>query len=296
MATTPALILYWLSSGGSGQFSVPPLQTIASVPPLPTAVNLFAANMDLMSDGTVGLTVPDSIWAVIRDGEAKALQQQGIKVLLSIMNNVEQQLGWSTLTDVQSTQFASAVADFLQASGLDGIDIDDEGLGYMPSPSQFYQTVSQIRQRLPTILLSNAVYDSQDWEKYSQYPDLITKVNYCCTMAYSDSFSSIVGNVQYFQQAGIPLSRLCAGVQAGPANTPCDNGQFTSMATAQQVAEWARTNAMGMMLFTFSQDILEFTACPQKQPQYKYPNANDHSWQRAIAAALYAHTPQAVAP
>jgi hypothetical protein len=41
-----------------------------------------------------------------------------------------------------------------------------------------------------------------------------------------------------------------------------------------------------MMVWTFSQDIQQFTADPQNQPGLMFPNAGDHSWQQAIVAAM----------
>lgn len=36
------------------------------------------------------------------------------------------------------------------------------------------------------------------------------------------------------------------------------------------------------MVWSFSQDIQQFTAYPQNQEKLKFPNPNDHEWQRAI--------------
>ncbi|MGH7485767.1 MAG: glycoside hydrolase family 18 protein [bacterium] len=275
----PMLVLYWLKDGGSGKFPVPPLDSVANYPPLANVVNLFAANLAVMSDGTIGVEVPAEIEAVL--GQAKQLQSQGASVVLSVMNG-SNGLGWSTLTAAQNQQLASSISSLISQTDLDGIDIDDENVG--GTPANFYATVSAIRSALPGIFISNAIYDYEDYEKFSQYPDLIDLMTLCSTMVYGDSYDNIISNVQWFNEAGIPMDKLCAGVQAGPAGTSCDNGAFTSIATSKQVAQWAKTNCAGVMLFTFSQDIVSFTGCPQHGP---YPDPNDHAWQIAIQGVLF---------
>jgi hypothetical protein len=41
-----------------------------------------------------------------------------------------------------------------------------------------------------------------------------------------------------------------------------------------------------MMLFTFSQDIQQWTHQPQNSPGYMFPNPDDHQWQRAMIKAM----------
>jgi hypothetical protein len=104
-------------------------------------------------------------------------------------------------------------------------------------------------------------------------------------MNYGDSYDGIIGVVQEFNQDRIPMSKLCAGIQPGPPNdSTCGSGSFTSIPTSQQVAAWAKHNCMGVMIFSFSQDIVDFTTCPQYSG---YPNAGDHGWQKAVSAVLF---------
>jgi hypothetical protein len=75
------------------------------------------------------------------------------------------------------------------------------------------------------------------------------------------------------------------GVNAGPIP---QGGSFTSIATAAQIAAWQPVSGqkMGMMVWSFSQDIQQFTGFPQNQPQLMFPNPEDHTWQRVMASVL----------
>jgi hypothetical protein len=276
------LVLYWLKDGGSGNFPVPPLDTITTDPLIQTVVNLFAAPLALAGDGTVGVEIPAAIRTQFDTGQTKALQARGVSVVLTIVNGANN-LGWSTLTATQNGQLADSIATLVQQTGIDGIDIDDEGVG--GQPANFNATVIAIRQALPAIIISNAIYDPQDYEKFSQFPDLIKQMTYCSTMVYGNSYDGILSNLQWFHSAGIAMNQLCAGVQAGPEAAACNNPGFTSLATARRVAQWAGNNCRGVMLFTFSQDIVAFTGCPQHG---SYPAPGDHAWQQTITEALVA--------
>ena len=48
-----------------------------------------------------------------------------------------------------------------------------------------------------------------------------------------------------------------------------------------------------MMLFTFSQDIQQFTFAPQNDPGHMFPNTDDHEWQMVIEFGLWSR-PDAV--
>lgn len=279
----PMLVLYWLKDGGTGQFPVPQLNTVLNYRPLANVVNLFAANLAI-KNGQVTVDVPASIRSVL-SGQANKLQMQGISVVLSIYNDPANKLGWSTLNSTQNLQLVSSIKSIITSTGLDGIDIDDEEVpGGDSGPQNFYNTVSAIRAALPDIIISNPVFKEQDFAKYRNHPDLITRMTYLATMDYGDSAESILGTVKLVHGIGVPMDKLCVGVQAGPARTRCDNKAFTSIETSKEVAAWARTNAFGVMLFSFSQDIGAFTGCPQHG---RFPGTNDHAWQKAISSVLF---------
>jgi hypothetical protein len=276
--STPSFVLYWLKDGGSGRFPAPPLLQVADYKPVPNIVNLFAASLALQGNAVV-VQVPPEIQAVINDGSVRKLQSAGAKVVLSVFNG-SGGLGWSTLGEAQNQQLVQSIRSILSATGLDGIDIDDENVG--GSPGNFKATVYAIRTAMPNIIISNPVYNEADYQKYATFRELEHLMTYCSTMSYGDDAEDIIAVVNQFAGVINPY-KLCAGVQAGPAGTPCDDN-FTSILTSQKVAQWAKTKCMGVMLFSFSQDIVAFTGCPQHGP---YPSPGDHAWQIAIQRVLY---------
>jgi hypothetical protein len=183
----------------------------------------------------------------------------------------------------QTAQLVTAIGKVMSQYGLDGIDIDDEGMG--GTPENFYNTVSAIRSAYPGLVISNAVYDAQDIVKYQQYPRLAGLITCCATMLYGDFSDLIIACVKEFNGIGIPMAQLYAGIQPGPPiNTPCGNASFTSIYTSKAVAQWSKTHCAGVMIFSFSQDIVDFTACPQYSG---YPNPADHGWQKAVSGVLF---------
>jgi hypothetical protein len=71
---------------------------------------------------------------------------------------------------------------------------------------------------------------------------------------------------------------------------------MTPIGEVSQLAAWvvepqspAKTipPILGMMLFTFSQDIQQFTFGPQNDPGHMYPNPADHQWQQAIVEGMW---------
>jgi Glycosyl hydrolases family 18 len=294
--TPPVLVLYWLQDGQT--FPTPPLVSILDHPPLPYAVHLFAAGLQFRKDQkTVFVHVPRNIQKVFDSGAVKKLQEKGIAVNLSILNyndNGSPKPGWSTLGAEQNKQLVQSIKDIVSATGIDGIDIDDEpsdaGWEDDTAAQNFYDTVSAIRTALPKIMITSAVYTSADQYKFSKNPDLIDKMNYCCTMNYGDDVSGITSLVASF--AGTNKNKFCAGVQAGPTGEgPRNQGyyQFTSLETTLAVSQWVQENHyLGVMLFSYTQDVIAFVTWPQENQNY--PTVGDHIWQNAISAVLKPHT------
>ena len=279
-----SLVLYWLKDGGADKFAVPPLKDILGFPPFPGYVNLFAANLMKNQDGSVGIDMPATIAGPLQAGVGKALQAQGTKVVLSILNASDgKSVGWSTMTPTQNNQLVSAIGKVTSTYHIDGIDIDDEFMDVEGSPENFYNTVRAIRTAYPDCVISNPIYDDEDQEKYRKYPDLANLMTYCATMNYGDSYDDIIALVQTFNSCGIPMDKLYAGVQPGPPSPCGDGGAFTSIEVSKQVAAWTKTNCAGVMMFTFSTDTVEYAGCPQRTG---WPNPADHSWQKAVQSVL----------
>jgi hypothetical protein len=110
-----------------------------------------------------------------------------------------------------------------------------------------------------------------------------------CTMDYGDDFAGQVANIDTYKSWGMTADKLCVGVQAGP---PEDNW-MTNIDETAQLAKWAVTPqsgaapVLGMMLYTFPQDIEQWDHYPQNSPGYMFPNPNDHRWQRAIVKGMW---------
>jgi len=88
------------------------------------------------------------------------LQQKGIKVLLSILDN-HQGAGFANFPSQAAAEaFAQELADAVNQYGLDGIDFDDEYAEYgnngtgQPNNSSFVYLVSALRQKLPNKLIT----------------------------------------------------------------------------------------------------------------------------------------------
>jgi hypothetical protein len=230
------------------------------------------------------------------------LQAAGIKVLLSVAGTRATQMGWDTIPYGQGpNKYADMIAfakwvqtDLIDAYGLDGIDIDDE---WAPiDPQAFMDTVGILRNFMSGSLLTKALWNddahfqtavSSD-APYNAGAMLSSLLDLGCTMAYGYSFADQVQTIATYQGYGMTWNQLCVGVQAG-------TGQWmTPLKEVTRLAQWAAAPApsgnppvLGIMLYTFSQDIQQWTHAPPNSPGYMYPNANDHEWQQAIVDGLW---------
>jgi hypothetical protein len=286
MTVLKSLVVYWLKDGGEDNFLVPPLEDILNPknqpPPqwYPAYVNLFAASLQRDQNDVVGINMPATISKPLDDGVGKELQDKGIKVVLSIL--CAPAVGWSNLTAEENTQLVAAIGHIKTVYNIDGIDIDDE-YGPNGTPQNFYDTVHAIRSAFPDLVISNAIY-APDEDHYS-YPGLADLMTYCATMNYGNDCNAIIELVQTFNNLGMPMKKLYAGVKPGPLNCEGAKDSFTSIEVSEQVAEWAKTNCAGVMIFTYSTDTVEYADCPQKSG---WPNPKDHAWQKAITGVLTA--------
>lgn len=286
-----SLIAYWLSSEITNTFPCPPAAGVGSYvlpngAPQIASLNLMNCVMQAGANNTVTLKLDASTQATLEAGIVATLHAAKINVLVTVNNNSGANLGWGNLNSTQAASLASAAAALVQQYGLDGIDIDDENVP--GTPQTFYSTVQALRNALPAgALISHAIYDQQDYNKFNQ-TTVIDLLDYCCTMVYGDDAGWIESNVNWFHNAGqggsggkgIPYAKLCAGVQPGPAG----GNQMTSIATANSVADWAtQTGLLGVMLYSYSQDVAAFTQIPQHGT---YPGPLDHLWQANIVATL----------
>jgi Glycosyl hydrolases family 18 len=216
-------------------------------------------------------------------GEVRSLQAAGIKVVLTIVGSGGHGgFGWGMIRLDQQAGFVAHLRDmYLDASryALDGIDVDDE---YPPGGRLIVPVVKAMRTAFPADkILSKALYEDTDY-----IAEIVSSLSYGSTMAYGDSVADLKAKFATYVEKGFPPQKLMIGVNAGPVAQTGEG--FTSVATAVEVAKWQPKDGpkMGMMVWSFSQDIQQFTAFPQNQPGLMFPNRNDHEWQRAISAVM----------
>jgi len=107
------------------------------------------------------------------------------------------------------------------------------------------------------------------------------------TMSYGDDFNGQTYTINTYQGYGMAWNQLGVGVQAGVGSW------MTPLSEVSQLATWAVTPqsgnppVIGLMLYTFSQDIQQWTHLPQNSPGYMFPNANDHEWQKAMVQGMW---------
>ncbi|GFH38413.1 endo-beta-N-acetylglucosaminidase H [Streptomyces pacificus] len=139
---------YTLADGGGNAFDV--------------AV-IFAANINYdTSTKSAYLHFNENVQRVLDNAatEIRPLQQQGIKVVLSVLGN-HQGAGFANFTSQQAASaFAKEMSDAVAQYGLDGIDFDDEYAEYgrngtaQPNDSSFVHLVKALRANMPDKIIS----------------------------------------------------------------------------------------------------------------------------------------------
>ncbi|HET9638138.1 MAG TPA: glycosyl hydrolase family 18 protein [Allosphingosinicella sp.] len=221
--------------------------------------------------------------SALSDGEVGQLQAAGIKVVLTIVGSGDNGgFGWGSIPADQQAAFVAYLNEAILSSaglGLDGIDIDDE---YPSGGSAIVPVVQAMRAAFPEDkILSKALF-SDSW----YISQIAASLSYGAIMTYGDSAEGLEGEFNSYVTEGFAPEKVMIGVNAGPVAQ--GGTSFTSVATAETLAVWQPEGGqkMGMMVWSFSQDIQQFTAFPQNQPGLMFPNPEDHEWQRAISAAM----------
>jgi hypothetical protein len=141
--------------------------------PVIDVVSIFATNYAtniksyLRAQSNVPLTsqpLDDNIQQILSDGSVQYLQDQGIVVLMSILNG-HRKVGWSEYTaEKDAADFAAYLRDeVINKYGLDGIVIDDEYISGKANDTSFIMLTSYIRACMPgKMIISKAL-----WEDYS---------------------------------------------------------------------------------------------------------------------------------
>ncbi|MBO9712025.1 hypothetical protein [Sphingomonas sp.] len=296
MRSSNALIAYWLPTVGIGKkpaihyVHVPLTEVLnyrrADGTPQVDVVNLGGCTFNVAEDfDTAPLWFDPVLQTTLQSGAVAQLQGAGIKVLLTIQgsgNLPGTPMGWESVTPAQLPILLDYINNQILGSdgyNLDGIDVDDE---WGPSGPYLEPTMTALGksfngQRMLTQAVTSGYEVPADAKPY---------VSFVNTMVYGDDFCGLVSGYQSCLDAGFAPGQVTIGVNAGPVAQ--GGGGFTSVATTEAATAWQPDGAtkLGMMLWTFSQDIQQFTANPQNQPDKLYPNADDHSWQAAIIAVM----------
>ncbi len=312
MNTLPSqglVLTYWIPVVGIGS----PIQDVEV--PLTDVLNyqtnvVFLGFAAFTSNSAPFITIPDNVVSqmTLQAGQTQTnvqqLQAAGIKVLLSVQGS--NGYGWDGVSD--NSAFAQWVqTNIIEQYGLDGIDIDNEWSNLPESTQSFMNTVGTLRSVLTGSLLTKALWDDLPYFKTAVAEGNPNAGSYLgqlldigSSMAYGDGYQAQIGFIQSYHnvmmdgvRVGLGWNQLAIGAQAGPP--PPYGSWMTPIDETYQLAQWCVEPAsstkstppiLGMMLYTFSQDIQQWTYGPQNSPSKMYPNADDHQWQRTIIAGF----------
>lgn len=129
----------------------------------------------------VGSAEYDSLTA----GDIQKLQNKGITVLLTLLNNHDS-TGWSEFPDAATaTNFSEQLKEVVDRLGLDGIDIDDEYSAGEPIASSLVTVTTIMKQLMPGNIISKALFDDYKYFKpVYQNQTLADNLTYGWEMSY----------------------------------------------------------------------------------------------------------------
>ena len=199
-------------------------------------VSVFAANLDGPPNVPV-LTFTLPVNASLYDtDDVKKLQNLGITVLLSVVNNWSK-AGWSEFTDQTAAQwFVDQLVAAVDRFGLDGIDIDDEYSIGTPTDTNLAMVTTLLRQALPGKIVSKALFDDS---RISGRPGTATRspaTSPTAGMSYFDP--NYAGRLRPLCNAGIGKNQLAIGsIRAAPTAPP----RRASSGRTDTAASWCST-------------------------------------------------------
>jgi len=301
MSTFPsqgALATYWIPEVGIGPKGQMKYVHVPMDDILEFRTNIvFLGFATFTSQSKPYITIPDSI--VQQMPNVRRLRDAGIKVLLSISGAPG--FGWDNVSDRDG--FAEAMLAMIREYGIDGIDIDNEWSKVPEDPQSFMNTVGTLRSALSESLITKALWRDDAYFKKPAadgFPNagkyLGQMLDFGCSMSYTAAPDSQKLIIRWYhdvavdgKNVGMPWDRLLIGVQASPSPG------FMGIDAVYKLAKWCVEPAsptksippiLGMMLYTFSQDIQQWTYRPQNTATKMFPNENDHQWQRTILSGF----------
>lgn len=212
-------------------------------------VSIFAANINGSNPNAPELYLNDQVTTTLQSKQIEALQQSGIKVLLTIMGN-HQNAGWSCMTDPDAAKiFAARVVNLVNQYHLDGVDIDDEysrcatNATSQVMMAQAIKNHPKFKDKLLTKALYNDVfyfYNAYQGHKLNEYLDYGFEMSY-----FSADFWTRIG--AYFP-VGMTIPKLMIGASTDLTYPDAFGiGKFTE-----------RNKTAGVMVYDLRKDSLGY--------------------------------------
>lgn len=175
-------------------------------------VCIFAANLgwDSRTQRSVLIFNPRVDHLMNHTNQVHQLREQGIHVLLSILNNHDQ-AGWSRFqTEDDARQFVQQLVGCVDTYGLAGIDIDDEYSDGRRNPSSLAMVTTLMREAMPDKIISKALWsDYDDFRESWNGRRLSDNLNYGWEMSYGGDPQ---WRIQPYLDAGMTAGQLAVGV------------------------------------------------------------------------------------
>lgn len=203
---------------------------------LPNGYVPLAPNVTVPNNGSIACGSPNML-KLLESSAIHKLQDKGITVLLTFLNNHDA-AGWSEfLTESDAARFVEQLQSVVTTYGLDGIDIDDEYTAGSPVKTSLAMVTSMMRTAMPDKIISKALFDDAPYFGVSYNGSTLEQsLTYGWEMSYGES----------------PKLRLPPYVDAGMAKESLSlgfwSGQKSSNATAD--VEWVKKNGYaGVMAY-----------------------------------------------
>ena len=178
-----------------------------------------------------------NIQDVLDSGAVQDLRNQGIKVLLTVLN-AHQPVGWSEFTSESAAEdFAGYLKEVVDEYGLDGIDIDDEYSSGVPNDTSLIMVTTKLREVMSDKILSKALFaDRPYFEASWNGRRLADNLTFGWQMSYGTAPQLVLPP---YTKVGFTQEQLSMGFWIGQPS-----------ANPERDAQWLQTNGYGgMMLF-----------------------------------------------
>lgn len=205
---------------------------------LPTGYVHLAPNVTVPNGGSIACGSAGMLM-LLRSPAIKELQDKGITVLLTFLNNHDD-AGWSEFaTEEDAQRFVSQMQHVVITYGLDGIDIDDEYSTGKKKNNSLAMVTSLMRKAMPGKIISKALFaDLQYFGVPYQGVTLEQTLTYGWEMTYG----------------GVPQHRLPKYVAAGMAKNALSLGFWSGHQFRNSTADvaWLKAHGYeGVMVYAF---------------------------------------------